>query len=168
VRTVFNLLGPLVNPLRPTGQVIGVYSPQFLATIAQALHQLGIPKAIVLHGREKLDEAGLGDATDVAFLAENQIKLSSINPQKLGLTLAPITALKGGELDENKAILINVLQGKGTPAQQDAVALNAALALQVGEVVAVGEHQQGINKAREILNSGAAWLKLEELVQFLQ
>ncbi|MGK7876505.1 MAG: anthranilate phosphoribosyltransferase [Xenococcaceae cyanobacterium] len=168
VRTVFNLLGPLVNPLRPTGQVIGVFDSQFLANIAQALTLLGTPKAIVLHGREKLDEAGLADETDLALLTQGKVRLSSLNPQSLGLTKAPTSALKGGELEENAAILRNVLQGKGTQAQQDAVALNASLALQVGDIVPFEDHVQGIEKAREILNSGAAWSKLEELIQFLQ
>lgn len=168
IRTVFNLLGPLVNPLRPTGQVIGVYDAKFIVAIAQALNQLETPKAIVLHGREKLDEAGLGDATDLALLSQGKVHLSSLTPQALGLTSVAITALKGGEVEENADILKNVLQGKGTQAQQDAVALNASLALQVGEVVPWENHRQGIEKAKEILNSGAAWKKLEELVQFLQ
>lgn len=167
VRTVFNLLGPLVNPLRPTGQVIGVYDTQFLAAVAQALNQLGTPKAIVLHGREKLDEAGLGDWTDLAILDQGRVCLESINPETFGLTKAPITALKGGDVEENATILRNVLQGKGTQAQQDAVALNAALALQVGEIVPMGDYKKGITQAREILKYGAPWKKLEELIQFL-
>lgn len=167
VRTVFNLLGPLVNPLRPTGQVIGVYNSQFLTTIASALARLGTPKAIVLHGREQLDEAGLGDWTDLTILDQKEIRQESINPEELGLTKAPITALKGGDVAENAAILKDVLQGFGTSAQQDAVALNAALALQVGEVVAMGDYKNGITLAQDILNSGAAWTKLEQLVQFL-
>lgn len=167
VRTVFNLLGPLVNPLRPTGQVIGVYDSLFLNSMAGALNKLGIPKAIVLHGREKLDEAGLGDSTDLAMLTEDQVSLDTINPQELGLTPAPLSELKGGEVEENADILRNVLQGRGTQAQQDAVALNAALALQVGEVVPFGNHTQGIEMAKEIMSSGSAWLKLEELVKFL-
>ncbi|AFZ34800.1 Anthranilate phosphoribosyltransferase [Stanieria cyanosphaera PCC 7437] len=167
IRTVFNLLGPLVNPLRPTGQVIGVYDSLFLNSMAGALNKLGIPKAIILHGREKLDEAGLGDSTDLAMLTENKVSLASINPQELGLTSAPVNQLKGGEVEENATILRNVLQGRGTQAQQDALALNAALALQVGEVVGFGNHAQGIEMAKEIISSGAAWLKLEELVKFL-
>jgi anthranilate phosphoribosyltransferase len=167
VRTVFNLLGPLVNPLRPTGQVIGVYDSVFLDRIAKALNKLEILKAIVLHGRDKLDEAGLGDVTDLAMLTEGKVSLTSINPQELGLTPASVSELKGGEVEENATILRNVLQGKGTQAQQDAVALNAALALQVGEVVPFGNHRQGIDTAKEILTSGAAWLKLEELIEFL-
>ena len=168
VRTIFNLLGPLVNPLCPTGQVIGVYDAQFIDSMAEALNKLGTPKAIVLHGREKLDEAGLGDKTDLAMLADGKVVKSSINPQELGLNYAPISALKGGELTENATILQNVLQGKGTEAQQNAVALNAALALQVADVVAFEDTLQGITTAKEVISSGAAWSKLEELVRFLQ
>jgi len=176
VRTVFNLLGPLVNPLRPTGQVVGVCDPQLVLTIAQALRQMGTPNAIAqgappmaiaLHGREKLDEAGLGDETDLALLSNGEVRLSTLNPQQLGLTPAPIGALRGGDIEENALILRNVLQGKGTTAQQDAVALNASLALQVGGVVPLEDHKAGIEMARAVMLSGAAWSKLEQLVQFL-
>ena len=68
IRTIFNLLGPLVNPLRPTGQIIGVYALEFIDPMAQALHSLGVKRAIALHGREKLDEAGLGDITDMTVI----------------------------------------------------------------------------------------------------
>ncbi|MCP6761613.1 MAG: anthranilate phosphoribosyltransferase [Fischerella sp. CENA71] len=168
VRTVFNLLGPLVNPLRPTGQVIGVFDPKLLTTIAQALQLLGTQKAIALHGREKLDEAGLGDITDLAVLSANEVTLTTVNPQELGLTPAPITALVGGDIQENADILKAVLQGKGTQAQQDVVALNTALALQVGGAIPLLDHAQGIQLARDILQSGVAWTKLEQLVEFLQ
>ena len=168
VRTVFNLLGPLVNPLCPTGQVIGVYDGVFINKMAEALNKLGTPTAIVLHGREKLDEAGLGDSTDLGLLSEGKVTQAIINPQELGLSAAPITALKGGEVLENAQILTNVLQGKGTEAQTDAVALNASLALQVGKVVPWGDHQRGVDKAKEILSGGAAWSKLTDLVAFLQ
>jgi anthranilate phosphoribosyltransferase len=168
VRTIFNLLGPLVNPLRPTGQIIGVCEPTLTATIAQALQQLGIKQAIVLHGREKLDEAGLADATDLAVLSDGQVQLATIYPQNLGLTPAPTAALRGGDVQENAAILTAVLQGKGTQAQQDVVALNAALAFQVGEKTRLGDYAAGVNLAKEILHSGAAWTKLQELVRFLQ
>ena len=167
IRTIFNLLGPLVNPLCPTGQVIGVYDRQFIKTMAEALSLLGIKKAIVLHGREKLDEAGLEDLTDLTIVNQGQIKSEAIDPQALGLQSASLSELKGGEIEENAQILRNVLQGKGTPAQQNAVALNAALALQVGELVPFGNYTQGIATAKEIISSGAAWLKLEELVNFL-
>lgn len=167
VRTVFNLLGPLVNPLRPTGQIVGVCEPNLPLTIAQALQQMGMQQAIVLHGRERLDEAGLADVTDLAVLSNGQVELTTINPQELGLAPAPTAALSGGDVQENAAILTAVLQGKGTQAQQDVVALNTALALQVGGKIAFGEYATGIQLAREILHSGAAWAKLQQLVQFL-
>ncbi len=167
VRTVFNLLGPLVNPLRPTGQVIGVFDAQFVATVAHALCQMGIQNAIALYGREKLDEAGLADATDLALLSAGEVRVSTLNPQQLGLTPAPTGALRGGDVEENATILRNVLQGKGTAAQQDAVALNASLALQVGAIVPLEDHKTGIEIARDVMRSGAAWSKLEQLVGFL-
>ena len=167
IRTVFNLIGPLVNPLRPTGQIIGVFTPHLLETIATAAGILGTQQAIVLHGRERLDEAGLGDLTDLAILTNGQVTLTSIDPVELGLTPAPITALKGGDVTENAAILTAILQGKGTAAQQDVVALNAALALQVGGIVPLGEHQISIEIAQTVLRSGVAWDKLTELVEFL-
>ncbi|NET38056.1 MAG: anthranilate phosphoribosyltransferase, partial [Cyanothece sp. SIO1E1] len=86
VRTIFNLLGPLVNPLSPTGQVIGVFDAKILATMAQALNQLGIEQAIVLHGREKLDEAGLADLSDLALLKDGQVQMMTLDPEALGLT----------------------------------------------------------------------------------
>ncbi len=167
IRTVFNLLGPLVNPLRPTGQIIGVFTPHMLEIVAQAAGILGTQQAIVLHGREGLDEAGLGDATDLAILTNGKVKLTSIDPVELGITPAPITALVGGDVAENAAILTAVLQGNGTPAQRDVVAINAGLALQVANLIPIGDHQRGIELATAILNSGVAWDKLQELVSFL-
>lgn len=167
VRTVFNLLGPLVNPLNPTGQVIGVFDPKLIATMAEALHLLGTQTAIVLHGREKLDEAGLGDITDLAILKDGQVSLTTVNPQEINVKAADITAVKGGNVQENAVILKEVLQGKGTQPQQDIVALNAALALQVAGVVPWLNHDQGVTLAKEILQSGSPWTKLEQLIQFL-
>ncbi|MEH2327206.1 MAG: anthranilate phosphoribosyltransferase [Nostoc sp.] len=172
VRTVFNLLGPLVNPMRPTGQIIGVNDPLLLEEIVQALSQLGCQQAIALHGRERLDEAGLADVTDLAVLQNKKVRSLTLNPQELGLSFAPTAALCGGDVQENAEILKAVLQGKGTQAQQDVVALNTALALQVGEAIQ-GETNvlagcvKGIALAKEILQSGAAWTKLEQLAKFL-
>ncbi|MBE9004116.1 anthranilate phosphoribosyltransferase [Fortiea sp. LEGE XX443] len=168
IRTVFNLLGPLVNPLRPTGQVVGLFTPKLLETVAQALHNLGKEKAIALHGREKIDEASLGDLTDLAVLSDGKIQLTTLNPQEVDVTPVSIDALRGGDVQENAAILKAVLQGKGTTAQQDAVALNASLALQVAGAIPLLNHAQGVSVAKEILKSGSPWEKLEQLVQFLQ
>ncbi|TVP60202.1 MAG: anthranilate phosphoribosyltransferase [Nodularia sp. (in: Bacteria)] len=173
VRTIFNLLGPLVNPMRPTGQIIGVNDPHLLEAIAQALSQLGCQQAIALHGRERLDEAGLADSTDLAVLQDKKVRRLVLNPQELGLSSAPTAALRGGNVQENAEILQAVLQGKGTQAQQDVVALNTALALQVGQTVdEERDVLEGCVKslvlAQEVLQSGAAWTKLEQLAEFLQ
>jgi anthranilate phosphoribosyltransferase len=166
VRTIFNLLGPLVNPLRPTGQVLGVNHVDVLVPVANALHQLGVARAIVLHGRERLDEAGLGDKTDLAVVANQSVQLQTVEPAELGLGSASLEALQGGTVLENAQILRNVLQGKGTDAQSDVVALNAAFALFVGG--AVEDYFTGVQQSRQILESGAAWDKLESLIQFSQ
>ena len=168
IRTVFNLIGPLANPLSPTGQVLGVYSPDLVSVMAEALQLLGIQRAIVLHGREGLDEAGLGDATDAAVLEAGKVRSLVIDPQAFGLTRVPLSALKGGELAENAEILRAVLQGKGTAAQRDAIALNAAFALQVADIVPMGQTGKGLAIAREVLQSGVAWGKLEQLAAFLK
>lgn len=168
VRTIFNLLGPLVNPMRPTGQVIGVFDPSLVSTIAEALAELGTELAVVIHGREKLDEAGLGDVSDLAILSNGKVEVTTLDATKVGLTHCAIDSLKGGDVEENSEILRNVLQGKGTRAQMDVVALNASLAFQVGGVIPLGDHEAGVVLAKEILLSGEAWLKLEELVEFLK
>ena len=167
VRTVFNLIGPLVNPLRPNAQVMGVFDGKLIETVARAFQLLGRERAIVLHGREKLDEAGLAAPTDLAILDQNQIEITSIDPTGLGLHSVATEAIKGGELGENTSILEKVLKGKGSIAQKEVVALNASLALQVAGVVSLGDHIGGMTKAQEILNNGAAWEKLETLVRFL-
>lgn len=166
IRTIFNLLGPLVNPLYPTGQVIGVYDSQFINPVAEALKLLSINRGVVLHGREKLDEAGLGDITDIALLNEGEITTTTINPQELNLHHESLAALKGGNVEENATILRSVLQGKGTKAQTEVVALNASLALQVAGLIPFGKHLQGIEKCLDIIACGKPWDKLTELVNF--
>ncbi len=166
VRTVFNLIGPLVNPLQPAVQVMGVYHKDLIETVAEALRLLGRSQAVVLHSREGMDEAGLGDLTDMAFLQGDRITIEAIDPQALGLATAPLTALKGGSVEENAEILRSVLQGKGSAAQANCVALNSGIALRVAGKATTWE--EGVKLASEVISSGAAWQKLEELVQFLQ
>jgi anthranilate phosphoribosyltransferase len=166
IRTVFNLLGPLVNPMNPTGQVIGVSDPKLLKPIAEALGLLGVDRGIVVYGREGLDEACLGDVNEFAVLRSGQVTLESQDPRGTGLATATVADLKGGDVAENAAILRSVLQGKGTSAQTDAVALNAALVLTVGEKVM--EVADGVALARSVMQSGAAWEKLEALVAYLK
>lgn len=134
--------------------------------MAEALQQLGIGQGIVLYGQEGLDEAGLGAPTEMVQVENDRLTPRVLDPQTLGLTPAPLTALQGGDVEENAAILRSVLQGKGTLAQQEAVILNSAFALQVGQ--AVPSLAEGIDQARSILASGAGWQKVEELVAFLK
>ena len=171
IRTIFNLLGPLVNPLNPTGQVIGVSKPDLVKTFGEVLAQLEVHRAIVVYGREGLDEGGLADINDIAIICERQVDTAELDPAQLPVSSAPTEALRGGDVNENAEILKAVLQGKGTPAQQDAVALNAALALWVGEKVEGNRavaFDKGIALTKEILQSGTAWQKLEELARFLR
>ena len=121
---------------------------------------------MVLHSREGMDEAGLGDLTDISFLRDGLVTEESISPQELGLAAAPIESLRGGNVEENADILRAVLQGKGTQAQTDCVALNSGLALRVGG--AASTWSEGVSIASDILKNGAAWVKAEELVQFLK
>ena len=172
IRTIFNLLGPLVNPLNPTGQVIGVSDPNLVPIFGEVLAQLGLRRGIVIRGREGLDEGGLADINDIAILSDKQVNLLELDPTQLKVNSAPTLALRGGDVRENAAILQAVLQGKGTQAQQDVVALNTALALWVGEAITETEDiieslDGGITTARDILKSGVAWEKLEKLAQFL-
>ena len=194
IRTIFNLLGPLVNPLQPTGQVIGVSDPALVGTFGSVLSQLGT-RAVVVHGREGLDEAGLADINDLAIatlaeargnvagvspvefteqegIATDEVSLIKLDPKELGIKNAPTSALRGGDVRENAEILQAVLQGKGTKPQQDVVALNAALALFVGEAIgdepSLDTFARGFSLAQEVLQSGSAWRKLEELAQFLR
>jgi anthranilate phosphoribosyltransferase len=172
VRTIFNLLGPLLNPFRPTGQVVGVNHPALVETFAKVLQHQGIHRSIALYGRERLDEAGLGDKTDLAIVSNHQLHRLELDPQMLGIPSVPIQDLRGGTVQENAAILKAVLLGKGTPAQRDVVVLNAAFALYVGEAVAeTGDYYETFAKAvalaKDVLDSGYAWEKLEQLAEFL-
>lgn len=173
VRTVFNLLGPLLNPLSPTGQVVGVNDPILVETFAKVLQRRGTERAIVLYGRERLDEAGLGDKSDLAIVSNQTVRYLELDPKAIGIAPTPIHALRGGNVQENAEILKSVLSGKGTPAQQDVVALNTAFALYVGGSVPEMENdietfRKAIVLAREVLASGAAWNKFNQLRSFLQ
>ncbi|MEN9387143.1 MAG: anthranilate phosphoribosyltransferase, partial [Cyanobacteriota bacterium] len=126
VRTVFNLLGPLVNPLRPDTQVLGVGAADLLDPMADALARLGLQRAVVVHGHGGLDEASLSGPSQLRLVEAGRVRAEMITPASVGLAEAPMQALAGGELADNQAILEAVLQGRGTAAQRDVVALNAA------------------------------------------
>ena len=161
VRTVFNLLGPLVNPLRPDTQVLGVGAADLLDPMADALARLGLQRAVVVHGHGGLDEASLSGASQLRLIEAGQVRTETLEPEALGLTPAPMEALAGGDVSVNRAILEAVLQGAGTAAQRDVVALNAALVLwAAGRTDSVAA---ALPLALEAMASAAAWTRLELL-----
>lgn len=167
IRTVFNLLGPLVNPLHPTGQVVGVYQESLLPTVAQTLRNLGRARGLVVFGLEGLDEAGLAAPTSVVRFHQDLFFSERIEPEALGIPGAPPEAIAGGEtVEDNAQIMKIVLQGKGMQAQTDVVALNTSAALLVAG--RVDSWQAGYLQAKECLLSGAPWEKLEALVKYFQ
>ena len=170
VRTVFNLLGPLVNPLKPAYQVLGVADAALLSSMAAALAQLGVRRAAVVHGHGGLDEADLsGPSAVVHVVAKDsgppEIVEEEVDPLRLGLDPAPLTALAGGDPAHNADLLRQVLQGHGSLAQRQVVALNTGLALLTAERCASLE--DGVAQALHVLASGKPWQTLQALVQVL-
>ncbi|ABX08623.1 anthranilate phosphoribosyltransferase [Prochlorococcus marinus] len=165
VRTVFNLLGPLVNPFRPSAQVLGVATSELLDPIAQALKYLGLKRAVVVHGAGGLDEASLEGSNQVRFLKDGEISSSEIDITDLGLTPASNNQLKGGDLSKNEAIFMSVLKGNATKPQMEVVALNTALVLWASGLEE--DLSQGVEMALNSLKSGNGLKKLLELKEFL-
>ena len=165
VRTVFNLLGPLVNPLRPQAQVLGVAKPDLLDPMAGALLRLGVDRSIVVHGAGGLDEASLAGDNDLRLIEGGEIVERLLRPEDLGLTSAPLETLRGGDLMVNQTILEAVLRGQGSAAQRDAVAFNTALVLwSSGLETDLG---QAAAQAVAALDAGLPWQRLVELRKVL-
>lgn len=152
VRTLFNLLGPLANPALAQRQLLGVYDPAMTKVMAEALLELGTESALVIHC-EGLDEIGLHGITRGHFVNEGKVEPFTLDPKDLDLEPAPIEALKGGDADDNAAILGAVLNGEKGP-RADVVALNAAAALGVAGLT--GALAEGLDVAREVLANGSA------------
>ena len=161
VRTAFNLLGPLVNPLRPQAQVLGVAQADLLDPIAVALQRLGVDRAVVVHGAGGLDEASLSGVNEMRFVEGDIIRKSNLSSENIGLSTASLQTLKGGDLALNKKILQDVLQGNGSNAHSDVVSFNTAL------VLWAAGHENDLSIAAEkssnILAQGLPWKKLEDL-----
>lgn len=163
VRTVFNLLGPLTNPAGAQVQVVGVYDANLTEMMAQALGSLGCKAAFVVHGADGLDELSTTGLNRVSQLRDGQVHTFTLDPLELGLPRATLSDLKGGDGEENAAILRAVLAGRPGP-QRDVVLLNAASVLVAGGVaVNLGE---GVSMAAQSIDSGAAMDKLEALIAF--
>lgn len=165
VRTVFNLLGPLVNPLRPEAQVLGVARPDLLDPMADALARLGLRRAVVVHGCGGLDEASLAGPSQLRLVEGGSVSQELLDPTSLGIAPAPNSELAGGDLATNQAILEAVLQGRGSGPQAAVVALNAALVLWAAGLV--DTIAAGYGRAAATLAAGEAWTRLEQLRHLL-
>lgn len=166
VRTIFNLLGPLTNPAGAEYQVLGVYSKDKLELVAAALSQLGTKRALVVHGRDGLDEITTTDITDAIWVEDGcEPRAFEIDPAAFGVPYAVADALAGGEAADNAAILRHIFAGqKG--AGRDIVLLNAAAALWVaGKADGIPE---GLQMAAAAIDSGKAEQTLKKLVEFTQ
>ena len=162
-RTVFNVLGPLTNPARARAQVVGVYSPGLVRPVAEALAQLGARRAFVVHGAGGIDELSPVGPNEICEVVDGGVRERVIDPEELGVARTSLDELRGGTPEENAAAIRRIFAGEQGGAR-DAVLLNAAGA------IAAGGHaddlREGIELARETLDSGAAAARLDELVEF--
>ncbi|MFC3110540.1 anthranilate phosphoribosyltransferase [Undibacterium arcticum] len=162
VRTIFNILGPLTNPAGADNILMGVFHPDLVGIQVRVLQRLGTQRAMVVWGRDNMDEVSLGAATMVGELVNGEIREYEIHPEDFGLQMVASRNLKVANAAESKEKIFEALQG--TPgAVFDIVALNAGAALYAaGKVGSIGD---GLLKARETIASGAARAKLDQFVQ---
>lgn len=163
-RTIFNLLGPLVNPAGATGQVVGVFEAGYTEFVAECLNRMGVRRAFVVHAADGMDEISVCTPTRVSELRDCSIKTSEFNPRKYFPDGANFSDLKGGGAKENAQILLDVLSGKLRNGARDICLLNAAAAIVVGGKT--DDFGAALEMARDSLDSGAALKKLKTLVEF--
>lgn len=163
IRTVFNLLGPLTNPANAKGQVLGVFAKELTEPLARVLLNLGVERAMVVHGSDGLDEITTTGSTFVSEVKEGKVLNYEIVLEDFGLPRANKTDLTGGDAYRNAEILIQVFRGERGPAR-DIILLNAAASLYVGK--AVEDMENGLLLAADIIDSGKAMSKLYELKRF--
>ena len=162
VRTVMNLLGPCVNPARPSVQLLGVADPKMLRRIAQVLAALGVQEALVVHG-SGLDEVALHAETRAIRLSGGELEEIVLTPEDAGFERVPLIALEGGDPGENAARLRTLLNGQGQAAEEQAVALNAgALLWTAGMAPGLRE---GAAQALELIRTGAAGRTLDRFIE---
>jgi len=165
VRTIFNILGPLTNPAGAPNILMGVFHPDLVGIQVRALQRLGAEHALVVYGRDGMDEVSLGAATLVGELKNGEIREYEIHPEDFGMAMASNRALRVETPQESVAMLRGVLD-RQPGAARDIVLLNAGAALYAANVAAsIGE---GIERAREALDSGAAQAKLAQFITFTQ
>ncbi len=162
-KTVFNILGPLTNPVGLSKILLGVFDQVFVSKMAEAARMGGMTSAVVVSSREKMDEVSISDITYAAHLHGGKIDYFEIDPEAVGIKKAPFEAILGGDAEKNAEIFRNVLNNRATEAQRDMVLINAAFAL-VAEGMA-RDVQEGLEIAREGLLSGKAAAKLSQIIE---
>ena len=165
VRTIFNILGPLTNPAGAPNILMGVFHPDLVGIQVRVLQRLGAQHAVVVWGRDNMDEVSLGASTMVGELVNGEIREYEIHPEDFGLSMIASRNLKVADAVESKAKMMEALSGEAGPAY-DIVALNAGTALYAAGVASsIG---QGLVKARIAIKSGAAKAKLAQFVEVTQ
>ncbi|MCU1285760.1 MAG: anthranilate phosphoribosyltransferase [Acidobacteriales bacterium] len=163
LRTVFNLLGPLTNPAHASAQVVGVYAESLVVKLSHALKQLGLRRALVVHGKDGLDEITITGPTLVGEVRDGWVKNYEITPEEFGLKRDTLESISGGDVHANAEIIREIMDGKKS-ARRDVVLLNAAAALVAsGKADSIGA---AIPLAAKSIDSGAAKAKLHALVEF--
>jgi anthranilate phosphoribosyltransferase len=164
-KSMFNILGPLINPARATNQLIGVFSREWTGVLAHVLYNLGTLHVLVVHGNDGLDEVTTIDKTFVSEANHGVFRDYEITPEQFGFKRANPSDLVGGSLEDNKRIVVEVLKGKISP-QRDIVLLNAGCAIYAADKAT--SIKKGIALARDSIDSGHALEKLELLKKLSQ
>ena len=162
IRTVFNILGPLTNPARPERMILGVYDEYLLEPLTRVLIDLGVQRGMVIYGTDCLDEISISAPTKVSEFKDSWYKTYTIAPEDFGLKRAEKTAIVGGMAKENAAVTRAILTG-AQGAKTDIVLLNAGAAIYIGGKA--DSIKEGVEKARALIESGAAEKKLQEFIE---
>jgi anthranilate phosphoribosyltransferase len=162
-RTVFNMLGPLTNPVQARMQLIGAYSVRTAELLAHAAARLGTERAYVAHGADGLDEISISGPTTVFLVEDGKVQKGTWSPQDFGVEASPLEELRGGDPQENAQIIRDILDGQRGP-KRDVVLVNAAAVILLAHKAA--DVREAMEIAQESVDSGAAKRKLEELAAF--
>jgi len=163
IRTVFNILGPLTNPADADAQLLGVYDEVLVKTLAPVLKKLGCREAMIVHGLDGIDEISVTGETVIAWLDEGNVTLLDLSPESLGLRRARVEEIRGGTVEYGAELSYKILSGLVDGQKKDIVLVNAAAGIIVGDKAS--NFSEGLELARESLESGAAYRKLKRLVK---
>ena len=165
VRTIFNILGPLTNPAYADNMMMGVFHPDLVGIQVRVLQKMGVKRALVVWGRDNLDEVSLGASTLVGELSDGKVREYDIHPEDFGLRMYASRNFQVENAQESKKIVLDALNNKATPAT-DIIALNAGAALYAaGNATSIAD---GLAQAQAAIKSGAARMKLDQFVGFTQ